>query len=65
MAEYMNCLNLAQAKLTVVERQHAIEAAEKAKKELSSSQTANVNLPFITVNADGPLHRVGAGKVRH
>lgn len=31
MAEYMNCLNLAQAKLTVVERQHAIEAAEKAK----------------------------------
>jgi molecular chaperone DnaK len=32
------------------------EAAEKAKKELSSSQTVNVNLPFITVNADGPLH---------
>ncbi|WP_312095000.1 molecular chaperone DnaK, partial [Aminipila sp.] len=32
------------------------EAAEKAKKELSSSQTANINLPFITVSADGPLH---------
>jgi molecular chaperone DnaK len=32
------------------------EAAEKAKKELSSSQTASINLPFITVNADGPLH---------
>ena len=32
------------------------EAAEKAKKELSSSQSTNVNLPFITVNADGPLH---------
>jgi len=32
------------------------EAAEKAKKELSSSQTTNVNLPFISVNADGPLH---------
>ncbi|MBN7772260.1 molecular chaperone DnaK [Clostridium aminobutyricum] len=32
------------------------EAAEKAKKELSSAQTANVNLPFITVSADGPLH---------
>ncbi|MGN0734259.1 MAG: molecular chaperone DnaK [Anaerovoracaceae bacterium] len=32
------------------------EAAEKAKKELSSSQTANINLPFITVTADGPLH---------
>ncbi|MDR1134646.1 MAG: molecular chaperone DnaK [Clostridiales Family XIII bacterium] len=32
------------------------EAAEKAKKELSSSQTTNINLPFITVNQDGPLH---------
>lgn len=32
------------------------EAAEKAKKELSSAQTTNVNLPFITVTADGPLH---------
>ena len=32
------------------------EAAEKAKKELSASQTANINLPFITVTADGPLH---------
>ena len=31
------------------------EAAEKAKKELSSSQTTNVNLPFIA-NQDGPLH---------
>ncbi len=32
------------------------EAAEKAKKELSSSQSTNVNLPFITVNESGPLH---------
>ena len=32
------------------------ESAEKAKKELSSAQTTNVNLPFITVNQDGPLH---------
>ena len=32
------------------------EAAEKAKKELSGSQTANINLPFITVTSDGPLH---------
>lgn len=31
MAEYMKCLNLAQAKMAVVERQHAIEAAEKAR----------------------------------
>jgi len=32
------------------------EAAEKAKKELSSAMTTNVNLPFITVNQAGPLH---------
>ncbi|MEE1169181.1 MAG: molecular chaperone DnaK [Anaerovoracaceae bacterium] len=32
------------------------EAAEKAKKELSSSQTTNVNLPFISVSENGPLH---------
>ncbi len=32
------------------------EAAEKAKKELSSSTTTNINLPFITANAEGPKH---------
>ena len=32
------------------------EAAEKAKKELSGQQTTSINLPFITVTADGPLH---------
>lgn len=32
------------------------EAAEKAKKELSSAQTTNINLPFITVTNEGPLH---------
>lgn len=32
------------------------ETAEKAKKELSSSQTTSVNLPFITVSEAGPLH---------
>ena len=32
------------------------EAAEKAKKELSSAQTTSVNLPFITVTEAGPLH---------
>ena len=32
------------------------EAAEKAKKELSSATTTNVNLPFITVSDAGPLH---------
>lgn len=32
------------------------EAAEKAKKELSSTMTTNVNLPFITATAEGPKH---------
>ena len=32
------------------------EAAEKAKKELSSATTTNINLPFITANQDGPKH---------
>ena len=32
------------------------EAAEKAKKELSSTQSTNINLPFITATAEGPLH---------
>lgn len=32
------------------------EAAEKAKKELSSTMSTNVNLPFITATAEGPKH---------
>ena len=32
------------------------EAAEKAKKELSSQSTTNINLPFITATAEGPKH---------
>ncbi len=32
------------------------EAAEKAKKELSSVMTTNINLPFITATQSGPLH---------
>jgi molecular chaperone DnaK len=32
------------------------EAAEKAKMELSSTQQANINLPFITADANGPKH---------
>ena len=32
------------------------EAAEKAKKELSSAMTTNINLPFITATAEGPRH---------
>ncbi|TGX50111.1 molecular chaperone DnaK [Sphingomonas gei] len=36
------------------------EAAEKAKIELSSAQTTEVNLPFITADANGPKHLVKA-----
>ncbi|MDO5028316.1 MAG: molecular chaperone DnaK [Bacillota bacterium] len=36
--------------------QRVKEAAEKAKKELSSALSTNINLPFITANASGPLH---------
>jgi len=32
------------------------EAGEKAKKELSTVMTTNINLPFITMNQDGPKH---------
>ncbi|MBQ2022230.1 MAG: Hsp70 family protein, partial [Lachnospiraceae bacterium] len=36
--------------------QRVREAAEKAKKELSSATTTNINLPFITATAEGPKH---------
>ena len=32
------------------------EACEKAKKELSSAQSTDINLPFITADASGPKH---------
>lgn len=41
MAEYMKCLSLAQAKMTVIERQHAIEAAEKAKAAYTQNEEVN------------------------
>ncbi|MFV0450996.1 MAG: molecular chaperone DnaK [Propioniciclava sp.] len=37
-------------------RQRLQEAAERAKIELSSAQETNINLPYITAGADGPLH---------
>ena len=36
--------------------QRITEEAEKAKKELSSAQTVNINLPFITTTKAGPVH---------
>jgi molecular chaperone DnaK len=48
-----NGIDLRQDKMAL---QRLKEAAEKAKKELSGQQQANVNLPFITVSDAGPLH---------
>ncbi|MBB3677766.1 molecular chaperone DnaK [Modestobacter versicolor] len=46
-------IDLAKDKLAM---QRLREAAEKAKIELSGAQSTNVNLPYITAGADGPLH---------
>ena len=48
-----NGVDLRQDKMAL---QRLKEASENAKKELSSKQTANVNLPFISVTEAGPLH---------
>ncbi len=48
-----NGIDLRQDKMAL---QRLKEAAEKAKKELSSAQTTKINLPFITVSQAGPLH---------
>ena len=46
-------VDLSQDKMSL---QRLKEAAEKAKKELSSQTTTNINLPFITATAEGPKH---------
>ncbi len=46
-------MNLTKDKMAM---QRLKEAAEKAKKELSTVTTTNINLPFITMNQDGPKH---------
>ncbi|MGY1771407.1 molecular chaperone DnaK [Blastococcus sp. SYSU D00813] len=48
-----NGIDLSKDKLAM---QRLREAAEKAKIELSGAQSSNVNLPYITAGADGPLH---------
>ncbi|MBE2986473.1 molecular chaperone DnaK [Campylobacter sp. RM12920] len=45
-------------KSDVMASQRLKEAAENAKKELSSAQESNINLPFITADATGPKHLV-------
>ena len=49
----MDGIDLSRDKMAM---QRIREAAEKAKKELSSASTTNINLPFITATADGPKH---------
>ncbi len=49
----LNGVDLSNDKMAL---QRLKEAAEKAKKELSSATTTNINLPFISMNSDGPLH---------
>jgi len=46
-------MDLSQDKMAM---QRLKEAAEKAKKELSTMTATSINLPFITVNQDGPKH---------
>jgi molecular chaperone DnaK len=48
-----NGIDLSKDKLAM---QRLREAAEKAKIELSGAQSTNLNLPYITAGADGPLH---------
>jgi molecular chaperone DnaK len=48
-----NSVDLRKDKMSL---QRLKEASEKAKKELSSTNTTNINLPFITATAEGPLH---------
>lgn len=48
-----NGIDLKQDKMSL---QRLKEAAEKAKKELSSTMSTNINLPFITATQAGPLH---------
>jgi molecular chaperone DnaK len=46
-------IDLSQDKMAT---QRLVEAAEKAKKELSSTTSTSINLPFITADANGPKH---------
>ena len=48
-----NGIDLSKDKMAM---QRIKDAAEKAKKDLSSMTTTNINLPFLTQNADGPVH---------
>ena len=48
-----NGIDLSKDKMAM---QRIKDAAEKAKKDLSSMTTTNINLPFLTQNTDGPVH---------
>lgn len=49
----LESIDLSQDKMAM---QRLKEAAEKAKKELSTATTTSINLPFITMNNEGPKH---------
>ena len=56
LAEEFKKENSVDLKADKMSLQRLKEAAEKAKKELSSTMSTNINLPFITATAEGPLH---------
>ncbi len=56
MADDFNAKNGVDLRKDKMAMQRLKEAAEKAKCELSTAQTTNVNLPFVTATAEGPLH---------
>lgn len=56
MAEYMKCLSLAQAKMAIVERQHAIEQAEKAR-------TAYIQQEEIYKEAEGKIEQLAPPEI--
>lgn len=56
MADDFNAKNGVDLRKDKMAMQRLKEAGEKAKCELSTAQTTNINLPFVTATAEGPLH---------
>lgn len=56
LADEFEKQNKSSVKRDKLAMQRILEAAEKAKIELSSKTSTNVNLPFLTSGSDGPLH---------
>jgi molecular chaperone DnaK len=58
LAQYFETENDIDLRGDAMALQRLKEAAERAKHELSSSESTDVNLPFIAASAEGPLHLV-------